>query len=193
MSPELDTKLCETYPEIFRDRHGSKQATAMCWGFSCGDGWYWLIDHLCSTLMYDVRSERRTIKEIQEKLAESPDEKAKWDEWTKNHYTAEKLAQHEMNLVGALERVPVASQVKEKFGGLRFYVNGSTDESYQKISFAESLSYRICEDCGAMKDVQSYHIGWVRSLCPEHAKECYGDEAEHYRNKTGEWADDVKE
>jgi hypothetical protein len=50
MTPALDNKLCEKYPKLFADRHKSPQETCMCWGFECGDGWYWLIDSLCSAL-----------------------------------------------------------------------------------------------------------------------------------------------
>jgi len=66
----------------------------------------------------------------------------------------------------------VAAQVKEKFGGLRFYVNSANDTQYNYIGFAESLSYKICEECGAMHQVTTeapHH--WIRSLC----KECRKD------------------
>jgi hypothetical protein len=60
----------------------------------------------------------------------------------------------------------VASQVKEKFGGLRFYVNGANKEQYAKISFAEALSYHICELCGSTKDI-GHTSGWVTTMCKE--------------------------
>ena len=59
-----------------------------------------------------------------------------------------------------------AVQVKEKFGGLRFYINGGTDKQYEVIHFAENLSNSICEWCGTTKDV-SQTEGWVVTLCPE--------------------------
>lgn len=49
MREELDKKLCEKYPGIFRDRNGKMSETCMVWGFP-GDGWYDLIDELCSQL-----------------------------------------------------------------------------------------------------------------------------------------------
>lgn len=52
MRKELDEKLVEKYPKIFVDRHEDKMKTLMCWGFTCGDGWYWLIDQLCSSLQW---------------------------------------------------------------------------------------------------------------------------------------------
>ncbi|MEK7197881.1 MAG: hypothetical protein AAB648_00250 [Patescibacteria group bacterium] len=58
-------------------------------------------------------------------------------------------------------------QVKEKFGGLRFYVNGveldKADETYQLIDEAEAKSLTICEKCG--KPGKSNEIGWIRTLC----------------------------
>lgn len=42
----------------------------------------------------------------------------------------------------------IAAQVKTKFGGLRFYLTEGTTEGLQgAISFAESMSYYICELC----------------------------------------------
>jgi hypothetical protein len=68
-----------------------------------------------------------------------------------------------------MAQVPVASQVKEKFGGLRFYVQGATDKHWAYISFAESMSYRTCEECGAPGE--TYTDGWHVTLCEAHAKE----------------------
>ena len=72
----------------------------------------------------------------------------------------------------------VATQVKEKFGTLRFYYNWGetkqevkkkyTDRQYAhqegKISFAEHLTETICEGCGAMVGV-TQTTGWIVTLC----------------------------
>ena len=57
-----------------------------------------------------------------------------------------------------------ASQVKEKFGRLCFYTDGSDDMVEGIISFAEMLSVEICEDCGSLDDVTS-EGSWVRTRC----------------------------
>lgn len=54
-------------------------------------------------------------------------------------------------------------QVKEKFGGLRFYINGASTEVHDIISKYESLSCVICEDCGSSGEQRSG--GWIRTLC----------------------------
>ena len=54
-------------------------------------------------------------------------------------------------------------QVKEKFGGLRFYVDGGDDEVRGMVKMTESLSYRICEDCGAKGTLR--RGSWYRTMC----------------------------
>jgi len=50
MKPELEKKLFEKYPKIFRQKDLSMQETAMCWGISCGNGWFFLLDNLCECI-----------------------------------------------------------------------------------------------------------------------------------------------
>ena len=40
MKKELEDKLFEKNPKIFRQKELSSQETAMCWGITCGDGWF---------------------------------------------------------------------------------------------------------------------------------------------------------
>lgn len=54
-------------------------------------------------------------------------------------------------------------QVKEKFGTLRFYINGASTEVHNIISKYENLSYKICEDCGSAGEQRTG--GWIRTLC----------------------------
>ena len=55
-------------------------------------------------------------------------------------------------------------QVKEKFGGLRFYVGGASDKVYALIDNAEEESFKICERCGTRDNV-STKGGWLSTLC----------------------------
>lgn len=56
-----------------------------------------------------------------------------------------------------------AAQVKEKFGGLRFYLHSETDEMSALIEVAEKKSYTICEQCG--QPGERRQGGWIRTLC----------------------------
>ena len=57
-------------------------------------------------------------------------------------------------------------QVKEKFGGLRFYVDSAPDEVYELITDAEERSFSICERCGS-PGKPSDCSGWIKTLCPK--------------------------
>lgn len=62
------------------------------------------------------------------------------------------------------------TQVKEKFGGLRFYINSGSNDIHNRISEAEKESYRVCETCGKEGTLRN-DIGWWRTLCEEHYEE----------------------
>ncbi len=130
MSPELDRKLVEDFPLLFKDRHAPMAETAMCWGFECGDGWEPLIRRACEKLEPLI-------------LAMGP----------------EKLDKY----------LPRASQIKEKYGTLRFYMNGETDEMTLICSKAELESEKTCEKCGARGKIRGR--GWYYTACEEHARE----------------------
>ena len=133
----LDQYLCEKYPKLFAERNLPMSVTCMCWGFDCGNGWFSLIDGLCSQIQsYLDRRER--------------DEKA----ITK----------------GELEQV-VVHQVKEKFSGLRFDHSGGDRYTDGMVDLAESLSMRICEQCGSMDhNVVSTTKGYLATRCRAHLK-----------------------
>jgi hypothetical protein len=61
------------------------------------------------------------------------------------------------------ELYPKASQVKEKFGGLRFYMTCATDEIFDLIEEAEALSCKTCEECG--KPGEERCGGWIHTHC----------------------------
>jgi hypothetical protein len=63
----------------------------------------------------------------------------------------------------------VATQVKEKFGTLRFYYNGGDDVIDGMVRMAESWSAVACEECGAPGTQNSR--GWIKTLCETHRKE----------------------
>ena len=50
MDKKLQEKLYQKFPRLFREKDLPKQETCMCWGICCGDGWYNIIDALCTEL-----------------------------------------------------------------------------------------------------------------------------------------------
>ena len=161
MRRELDEALCAKYPLIFKDRNGDMRTTLMCWGLECGDGWYNIIDVLCGLLTSDYRQAQSRYESIKDKV-----DQPQW-EGSKKIITQEQIDKAKAKLDEETLKVPVAVQVKEKFGGLRFYVQAATDKHYSYISFAESMSYCTCEECGAPG--KTYTDGWHMTLCDIHA------------------------
>lgn len=174
MKPELDEKLVKAFPLLYGDRHGSMQETAMCWGFSCGDGWF--------NIIWDLSSKLEPL--IQKFIDDNPDLECSKCGCEKSRHYAHKtptpgrcLSIHERydsdepppgNYYACFcDRYeathPKASQVKEKFGGLRFYMTCGTGEIFDLIDGAEALSYETCEECGSPGE--SRDTGWIRTLC----------------------------
>lgn len=56
-------------------------------------------------------------------------------------------------------------QCKEKFGGLRFYINGASTEVHELITKAEDASYKICEQCGSSTEVTQTNGRWINTYC----------------------------
>ena len=56
------------------------------------------------------------------------------------------------------------SQMKEKFGGLRFYTDGHDEVVEGMIKMAEHLCDITCQDCGSEEDL-GITSGWITVLC----------------------------
>jgi hypothetical protein len=69
------------------------------------------------------------------------------------------------------ETVPqvVVEQIKEKFGGLRFYYQGGDEQVHGMVRMAEAWAANCCEECCAPG--KSRNGGWIRTLCDKHEAE----------------------
>jgi hypothetical protein len=54
MNEKLDELLCQRYPKMMVNRNKTAQETCMCWGFSCGDGWYNILNQLMSNIQHHI-------------------------------------------------------------------------------------------------------------------------------------------
>lgn len=126
MRIELEQKLKDKYPMLMADLLNpdvTMQYSCMFWGIECGDGWFDLIDELCS-----------------------------------------KLEQMNVELASSGAGYIKCSQVKEKYGTLRFYVCGDyPDSTYDLISEYEDKSGHVCENCGAPAKTEGGF--WLTTLC----------------------------
>lgn len=133
MDEKKTKQLFKKYKKLFpkKDRKNAMQSL-MCFGFECGNGWYNIIDKLCSCIQ--------------------------------NYITGNELEQ------------VIVTQVKEKFGGLRFYAHNTDDLIEGMIWFAEYLSRRTCEECGEPGKRREIRM-WVRTLCDK----CYKEEVKKWK------------
>ena len=54
MRQELDKLLCEKYPKMMVNRDKPMMETCMCWGFSCGDGWFNILNQLMGNIQHHI-------------------------------------------------------------------------------------------------------------------------------------------
>ena len=143
MKKELEDKLLQKYPEffdylyenrkIYTDDDPIKVAKELLeqkemvypiqFGFECGDGWFWLVDQLMSSIQNYCKNNKKPSISV--------------------------------------------TQIKEKFGGLRFYYDGGNDKINGMVWFAENLSYQICETCGTTNHVGQTTKGWIYTICKD--------------------------
>lgn len=147
--------LVEKYPLLFSHPEGSMEPFAL-FGFECDIGWYHIIDRACEIMYRKCRSIKLNI-----------------DYYTTHHDTSF-LDELKKSLTVEEQGLPKVVQVKEKFGTLRFYIEGGTAIHSAVADMAESMSEVTCEKCG--NNAITFHMGWHKTLCLKHAVERYGEE-----------------
>ncbi len=177
MKQELDDHLVKTYPKLFVERHLPMTQTCMCWGFP-GDGWFSILDQLCSQIQSHIdwsveQHEFCTRYNQMVETAKQGDFKL-IDEYYSDPYNnptkvAErraKIVEEELRPIAEIIPQVVVTQVKEKFGTLRFYHGGGDQFVDGLVSMAEAMSSVTCETCGAPG--KSRGRGWYYTACDEH-------------------------
>jgi hypothetical protein len=181
MKAELQQKIFEKYPKIFGDRTKPMTETCMCWGLDVGDGWYNIIYTLCEALTYTYTTSIEVDEEDGKRLGIKPYKSEVGDSY---YFTVEPPQ-------------VIATQVKEKYGTLRFYYRFDLDEKIISlletkkypdlekandrfynfidgvVHFAETASGRTCEATGQFGELHvqgGTRNGWVKTLNKEFAK-----------------------
>lgn len=188
MTEEQDNQLVTKYPKIFANRYKSMQETCMCWGFECGSGWYNILDQLCCNIQSHIDHNIKVVntalqynEAIERALHGNPSfliNHFTYDDTpSAKEYAAKKVheilscPEPQMRTVPATIPQVVASQVKEKFGTLRFYYEGGDDHIDGMVRMAEAMSSVTCEVCGVPGEMRQKGPGaWISTLCDEHAK-----------------------
>jgi hypothetical protein len=182
----------------------------MVFGLMVGDGWYDLLDKLCFKIQnHLIKINKMTHREycdkfITPKLEELKRDMEKYGDeikikvagGTTTYFLRTKydnlLRDRDELLRDPEKKLEIdlkVDEVKEKFGGLRFYYTGGDFYIEELVSKAEEASYTICEVCGSKGKLcsNSYRViykngeffkipsngGWLKTLCRNHAKESH--------------------
>jgi hypothetical protein len=113
-------------------------------GFAIGPGWWRMIETLCFNIQRHIDWKQHARESL---LANNP---------------------YNLDIPDHVDQV-VVTQIKEKFGTLRFYYDGGDDVVRGLVDMAESMSAHLCEECGSPGHTRSG--GWMRTLCDKHEAE----------------------
>ena len=75
------------------------------------------------------------------------------------------------------------AQIKEKFGGLRFYYDGGDEHINGMVRMAEAWADASCEECGSPGKRRDG--GWIKTLCDTHEAERQ-QRVKQYENQTSQ-------
>lgn len=162
MNDKLQKKLFKKYPKIFAQKSLPMSRTCMCWGIDTGDGWFWLIDNLCSSIQDYIDNNNCKIPRGTNQGDLGANYTVTYDSSSVGELNESKTM-NENDLVDSIPQVE-AVQVKEKYGGLRFYYDGGNETIHGMVWLAERMSRNICEYCGSNDRVKQTS-GWITSLC----------------------------
>lgn len=181
MSPDLEQLLFKKYRRLFKSQVDSqgKFVAPNVYAIDCRDGWFNLIDKLLASINEHIESSRnrrardlRYNRALKAALAGNMSYLYSYFQFGARTYKIEPWVVDRANLeikngkhrepAHAVSQV-VVTQIKEKFGGLRFYYSGGDEHISGMVTMVEALSIVTCEACGAPGS--KTRSGWIRVLC----------------------------
>jgi hypothetical protein len=184
---DFEQYLFKKYPDLFRadDKGELLPQQCRCWN-DCPKGWESIIDDLCGCIDRYIKCTSRSIPNPDEKLRFFLSKvwfaiARKIDRFffSNNNLHVSKLRRF-TNRIGRryflAKRLYISQpppsvkieQYKEKFGSLRFYVQGGDDEVNGMIRFAEYLCDNTCQNTGGRGSMVQKG-GWYATLSSEEA------------------------
>lgn len=152
MDTELQDKLYAKYPLLFVQKDWDKTKTAMCWGIGVGDGWYNIIDTVCTEIQELIDDPLHTIEMFEKYLRENP-----------AHENASYFKESIANARGKVIPQVQICQIKEKWGSLCIYLTYYNPQINSILSFASAMSLKTCEQCGSPGEASKR--GWIYVMC----------------------------
>ena len=188
--------LKEKYPDLFyKKEDGSLECPCGAW---VPEGWQTIIDELCGVITSYVKGCYQTEKVITNKIYYLWHNIGKFLDWSHKHFIklfpklnkseynkpfysfVEKFRQRSYKCVKYNRVYPPSvkiDQIKEKFGGMRFYYSGGDKKVDGMVTFASYLCSKTCEVSGEKGELCS-NGGWYKTLSP---KLCEGERYNSYK------------
>ena len=161
-------RMEETYPKMLGEQYG---------GFAISEGWWHIIEsamaNIQSHLDWKAKNRQRDI-ELFTAREQGYDAVLKYYQVDRESPTewqienAKKIIEEGVVIPPEIPQV-IVRQIKEKFGGLRFYYDGGDEYVSGVVDMAESWAGKTCETCGSLGVRRNG--GWIRTLCDEHEAE----------------------
>ena len=166
MTPELNLKLIEKYPEMFLLQNFRGRGYFV---IECGDGWYNILDHLFVNIQSHIKNNNERFWKIDE--AETMIHNGFRDDVPQYMQNQLEALANGNGKYPVLMDFPEFQQIKEKFGTARIYYNTEGQDDYIDglVSMAESMSKTTCEECGNAGTIGNHSGGWIKTLCDEHS------------------------
>lgn len=177
----MDEYLYAKYPKILKTNNSP--IPLACFGIECGEGWKDLLDAMFNTIQEHIDWSRKQRAEAIQynrclKRALNGDATGLYwwyqvgpsvSQWCERCVHRDVREPKYKEIPEATPQV-VATQVKEKFGVLRFYYTGGDDIIGGIVAGAESMSKFVCQVCGNRGKLKRSPRGWYSTVCETHEK-----------------------
>lgn len=161
MNKELTEKLLKEFPIIYRGQKLPLTQNLIKLGFEYSDGWYEITYNL-SAKLEKMAEELKAEGNLLCVNCVEPEDQHPTKEKDSKFGKVPSCSEYDPAL-------PIAVQMKEKYGTLRAYFHNTTDEMEELIHEAETLSETTCEQCGKTGKTR-IDRGWYYTSCDDHIK-----------------------
>lgn len=139
-----ESERYDAFVQGLKDTYPEMYEDVNC-GIYIGEGWYKIINQLSDVIHTHV----------------------KWNNQNREYRLGDSRFTEDQ--IPEFLEYPRVRQIKEKFGGLRFYCDGGDDYIDGAIVMAEMWAANTCEKCGEVGTRRAG--GWIRTLCDKHEDE----------------------
>lgn len=152
MKKQLQDILVNKYPMIFKNIGGDPRETCMAWGIECGDGWFQILDALCSVITNSVENINYRHSDTVPNLNFVIHAAQVKQKYGSLRFYIDVRWNNSENFYETL-----SDEVKND-------IKRTTETVYGAIAMAERMTIIVCENCGQPGKINN-GFGWLRCEC----------------------------